>query len=27
VPLAYRLREGAMVINLDDLEKERGRFK
>jgi uncharacterized membrane protein len=27
VPLAYTVREGAMVVQLDDLEQEKGRFK
>ncbi|MDR1786269.1 MAG: Fe-S-containing protein [Spirochaetaceae bacterium] len=27
VPLAYRIREGAMVVALSDLESEKGRFK
>jgi uncharacterized membrane protein len=27
VPLSYTVREGAMVVRLDDLEQEKGRFK
>jgi uncharacterized membrane protein len=27
VPLAYSLREGNMVVNIEDLENEKGRFK
>jgi uncharacterized membrane protein len=27
VPLAYTLRSGNMVVDINDLEKERNRFK
>jgi uncharacterized membrane protein len=27
VPLAYRVRDGALIVSLEDLENEKGRFK